>query len=51
MKAMKLILILTTFFASQTVLADQEVATEKSLGEKTLTPIMVRYGKTRYRGD
>lgn len=36
MKAMKLILILTTFFASQTVLADQEVATEKSLGEKLL---------------
>ncbi len=38
MKALKLILILilTAFFANQIVLADQEAATEKSLGEKLL---------------
>jgi len=38
MKVLKLILILTitVLFASQTVLADQEVVTEKCLGEKLL---------------
>ena len=38
MNILKLVLIstLTALFASQTVLADQEVATEKSLGEKLL---------------
>ncbi len=41
MKALKLILILTftALFASQTVLADQEVTTEKSLGEKLLVQL------------